>query len=120
MQIENRVLLTVENQIALVRLNRPDKHNALDLDLFRAIAEMQKKLARERSVRAVVLSGSGVDFCTGLDVKSMIRDRMGMVKLLWKGLPWRANLAQLLVGDQVVEKDDAVQVIDLVLDRLRQ
>lgn len=94
MQIENRVLLTLENQLALVQLNRPEKHNALDLDMFRAIAQMQQKLARENSVRAVILSGSGVDFCSGLDAKSVLKDRTGALKLLWKWLPWRANLAQ--------------------------
>ena len=94
MQIGNRVLLTLENQVALVQLNRPEKHNALDLEMFRAIAQMQQKLARESSVRAVILSGSGVDFCSGLDAKSVLKDRTGALKLLWKWLPWRANLAQ--------------------------
>lgn len=94
MIIRDRVDLTVENGIARVSLRRPEKHNALDLDMFRAITEVQKQLAANRGVRAVVLSGSGVDFCTGLDVKSIMRDRRGMLKLLWKWLPWRANLAQ--------------------------
>jgi len=94
MQIENRVLLTLENQVALVQLNRPEKHNALDLEMFRAIAQIQKKLARESGIRAVILSGSGVDFCSGLDAKSVLKDRTGALKLLWKWLPWRANLAQ--------------------------
>ena len=94
MQIENRVSLTVKNRVALVQLNRPDKHNALDLEMFQAIAGMQKKLAGERDLRAVVLTGSGVDFCSGLDIKSLLKNRMGMLKLLWKWLPWRANLAQ--------------------------
>jgi enoyl-CoA hydratase/carnithine racemase len=62
--------------------------------MFRAIVEMQKKLARESGVRAVILSGAGVDFCTGLDAKSVMKDRTGALKLLWKWWPWRANLAQ--------------------------
>ena len=94
MQIENRVLLTLENQLALVQLNRPEKHNALDLEMFRAIAQIQKKLTGESGIRAVILSGSGVDFCSGLDAKSVLKDRTGALKLLWKWLPWRANLAQ--------------------------
>jgi enoyl-CoA hydratase/carnithine racemase len=94
MNIENRIVLTVENRVARVQLNRPEKHNALDLKMFRAIAETQKNLAGESDVRAVVLSGSGVDFCTGLDIKSLMKDRTGMIKLLWKWSPWRANLAQ--------------------------
>lgn len=94
MQIENRVSLKIENQVAQVQLNRPEKHNALDLEMFRAIVEVQKVVARNRDIRAVVLSGSGVDFCSGLDVKAVMKDRAGMVRLLWKWLPWRANLAQ--------------------------
>jgi len=86
--------MSLENRVAHVQLNRPDKHNALDFAMFTAIDRVQKSLKRERAVRAVVLSGSGVDFCTGLDVKSAMHDRVGMVRLLWKWLPWRANLAQ--------------------------
>jgi enoyl-CoA hydratase/carnithine racemase len=94
MKIRNRIVLTLDNQVAQVQMDRPEKHNALDLEMFRAITEVQGKLARERGLRAVVLSGSGVDFCSGLDVRSLMKDRSGMVKLLWKWLPWRANLAQ--------------------------
>ena len=91
----NRIDLTIENRVALVALNRPDKHNALDLKMFDAIAETQKKLAKNRDLRAVILSGSGIDFCSGLDVKSLMKDRSGMRRLLWKWLPWRSNLAQV-------------------------
>jgi enoyl-CoA hydratase/carnithine racemase len=94
MQTENRVSLKVENQVARVELNRPEKHNALDLEMFLAITETQKKIAREKTLRAVVISGLGVDFCTGLDIKSIMKSRSGMRKLLWKWLPWQANLAQ--------------------------
>ena len=84
MNIRNRVTLTVENQVAQVQLQRPEKHNALDLEMFRAIAEAQHTLATQREVRAVILAGSGVDFCTGLDIKSIMQDRSSMIKLLWK------------------------------------
>lgn len=87
-------MLTMEGEVAQVRLNRPEKRNALDLEMFQAIAAVQKRLRRNRELRAVVLSGAGVDFCSGLDVKSAMHDRRGMVRLLWKWLPWQANLAQ--------------------------
>jgi enoyl-CoA hydratase/carnithine racemase len=94
MNIGNRISLNVEKHIATVQLSRPEKHNALDLKMFQAIAGMQHKLAGARGLRAVILTGAGVDFCTGLDIKSLMKDRSGMRKLLWKWLPWRANLAQ--------------------------
>jgi enoyl-CoA hydratase/carnithine racemase len=92
--MSDRITVTTENGVARVRLNRPDKRNALDLEMFRAIAEAQKSLRSARALRAVVLAGAGVDFCSGLDVKSAMHDRHGMIRLLWKWLPWRANLAQ--------------------------
>lgn len=94
MHKDNRVSLRFENQLALVELNRPEKHNALDLEMFQAIVAAQKTLAGKKDVRAVILTGAGVDFSTGLDVKSIMKNRSGMLKLLWKWLPWRANLAQ--------------------------
>ncbi len=89
-----RIELTIENRVAEVRLNRPEQSNALDLEMFIAIDGMQKRLARERELRAVILYGSGVDFCTGLDIKSVMKNPQAARKLLWKWLPWRANLAQ--------------------------
>lgn len=89
-----RVLLNIETGIARVRLNRADKRNALDLDMFQAIAAAQKKVRAERGIRAVILEGDGEDFCSGLDVSSMMSNRASMVRLLWKWLPWQANLAQ--------------------------
>jgi len=89
-----RVTITIEDQIAHVRLNRADKLNALDLEMFRAIAAAQKQVAKNRSLRAVVLGAEGSDFCSGLDVKSLMANRQGSVTLLAKWLPWQANLAQ--------------------------
>jgi enoyl-CoA hydratase/carnithine racemase len=94
--MQDRINLSIENQVAHVELNRPEKRNALDMAMFRAIAGVQKKLRRERKLRAVILGGAGVDFCSGLDVKALMKDRMGMLKLLWKWHPWRANLAQVV------------------------
>ena len=64
------VTITTDNHIAHVKLNRPDKYNALSPDMFRAIVDAGKKVAANRSVRVVVLSGEGRGFCAGLDFKS--------------------------------------------------
>jgi enoyl-CoA hydratase/carnithine racemase len=89
-----RIKLAIGERHRAVRLDRPDKHNALDLAMFEALARVQRQLAATRDLRAVVLCGAGVDFCSGLDVKAAMHDRLGMIRLLWKWLPWQANLAQ--------------------------
>ena len=89
-----RVRLSLEDGVASVRLARPDQRNALDLEMFEAIARTQRQLVRQRGLRVVILSGEGPDFCSGLDVKSVMGSRRAARKLMWKWLPWRPNLAQ--------------------------
>jgi enoyl-CoA hydratase/carnithine racemase len=56
--------------VAEVRLNRPDKLNALTPAVFRALAAAGQSLAAEADLRAVVLCGAGRAFCAGLDLAS--------------------------------------------------
>lgn len=65
-----RVTVTIDGGVADVRLNRPEKMNALDPAMFTALARTGEALAADRSVRAVVLSGEGRAFCAGLDFGS--------------------------------------------------
>jgi enoyl-CoA hydratase/carnithine racemase len=68
--MSDRVLVTITNGVADVRLNRADKRNALDNAMFAAIAEAGEQLKTEAGVRAVVLWGDGASFCAGLDFSS--------------------------------------------------
>lgn len=63
----DRVQVTIEDGVAHVRLDRPDKRNALDLAMFRAVAAAGESLKAEPGLRAVVLAGNGASFCAGLD-----------------------------------------------------
>lgn len=54
--------------IADVRLNRPDKYNALSHEMFAAVVAAGESLADRKDVRVVVLSGNGPGFCAGLDM----------------------------------------------------
>lgn len=68
--MSDRVALTIINGIADVRLDRPDKLNALDGAMFQAIVDAGESLKGDPSVRVVVLSGEGRGFCAGLDFGS--------------------------------------------------
>ncbi len=67
---EQRVTVTIEDHVADVRFNRPDKINALDGEQFAAIVDAGEELKANPDVRAVVLSGNGRGFCAGLDFSS--------------------------------------------------
>ena len=66
--MEERVSISISDGIADVRLVRADKMNALDAAMFEALVAATERLANEKGVRAVVLSGEGRAFCAGLDM----------------------------------------------------
>ncbi len=64
----SRVTFAVVDHVARVTLNRPDKHNAIDHQMFADLADVGQELAKEQSVRAVILHGAGEHFCAGIDI----------------------------------------------------
>ena len=70
-------LVTVERDaaVAVVTLNRPEKRNALSLDLRARLTEELKTLACHDDVRCLVLTGAGSAFCAGMDTTEFGGDR---------------------------------------------
>jgi enoyl-CoA hydratase/carnithine racemase len=66
--MSDRVKVEIENHIAEVTLNRPEKHNAVDLAMFEALIEAGESLARDSSVRVATIQGAGDNFCAGIDL----------------------------------------------------
>ena len=62
------VQVSIDDHVAHVILNRPDKMNALSPAMFEAIITAATSLRHNRDVRAVVISGNGRGFCAGLDL----------------------------------------------------
>jgi enoyl-CoA hydratase/carnithine racemase len=69
--MNDRVSITITDQIADVRLDRADKMNAIDPAMFEGIGAAIDSLAGRQDGRCVVLSGEGRGFCAGLDMVSM-------------------------------------------------
>ncbi|MFD2180401.1 crotonase/enoyl-CoA hydratase family protein [Veronia pacifica] len=84
----------IEDDVAFITFNRPDKYNALNMDAFHEIIKVQKILRKEKTLRAVILRGAGGNFCSGLDVLGVAKKPINIVKLLFKWLPGNANTAQ--------------------------
>ena len=95
MSSTDRVLVSVTDHVATVTLNRPDKRNGLDLAMFEGIVGVGEALAKDASVRAVVLEGAGKMFCAGLDWGAFLAmgDQAGP-KLLARDAASPANVAQ--------------------------
>jgi 2-(1,2-epoxy-1,2-dihydrophenyl)acetyl-CoA isomerase len=68
------ILTRIENRVATITLNRPEKLNALSRDLIAQSTAILKDWSRDPDVGAIVLTGAGRAFCAGGDVSTMARE----------------------------------------------
>lgn len=62
---------TQDAGIARITLNRPEKRNALNPELIAALHEALERTAVDKTVRVVLVSGAGQDFCSGADLSGL-------------------------------------------------
>ena len=67
------ILYSVDEGIARITLNRPAKRNALNPELIETLTGSLARAARDETVRVVLLTGAGKDFCSGLDLAELDR-----------------------------------------------
>ncbi|MFI9247101.1 enoyl-CoA hydratase/isomerase family protein [Streptomyces sp. NPDC053086] len=68
-----RLAVDEDTGVAVVTLDRPERLNAIDLEMVRELGEMWRQLRFHDAVRAVVLTGSGGRaFCTGIDRDTVV------------------------------------------------
>ena len=65
--MKQRINIAIRNHVATVMLDRADKRNAVDLEMFDAFLRARDELVATPGIRAVVLYGDGPDFCAGID-----------------------------------------------------
>jgi methylglutaconyl-CoA hydratase len=65
------LLYRLENGIARITLNRPEKRNALNTELIASLRQALERSADDPNVRVVLITGTGKDFCAGLDLKEL-------------------------------------------------
>lgn len=108
MSADNVRVVNPSGPVAEIWLNRPEKKNALTLDLLDRLVAIGRDLAVEPGLRAVVLAGEGGDFSSGLDTSALmamagqlddvkaemlnppqgeIANRFQMPALIWQSLP---------------------------------
>jgi methylglutaconyl-CoA hydratase len=86
------IVYALENSVARITLNRPEKRNALNDELIAEIKRGLTSASADESVRAIVITGAGKDFCSGADLSAL------------------QKIAQASVSDNA---DDARTLLDL-------
>ena len=66
---EPEVLYDVEHHIATITLNRPHRRNAISVAMLVQLGAAIERVERDRGVRVAIITGAGVGFCSGLDIK---------------------------------------------------
>src|SRR6266705_1283702 len=65
------VLYSAQNGIVRITLNRPDKRNALNDPMIAALKGALRRADHDETVRVIIMSGSGSDFCSGADLAAL-------------------------------------------------
>ena len=69
----NAFLVSIENNVAHLRINRPDKANAMNEDFWKEIPLIFNELEENNEVRVIVLSGEGKHFSSGIDLSMLMK-----------------------------------------------
>jgi 2-(1,2-epoxy-1,2-dihydrophenyl)acetyl-CoA isomerase len=122
------LLIDDDAAVRTVTLNRPQKRNAIDIELRIALAEAIESADRDPAVRAIILTGAGDVFCSGGDISTMKRmpvepalERINLaqrvIRAIWntpkpvlaavEGSAYGAGTALAAACDRVVAANDA-------------
>ena len=81
------VLQSLDSGLLTITMNRPDRRNALNVEMTTGLIDAARRAAEDHAVRAVLLKGAGGTFCVGGVVKSMAEGRAPQ--------PYEARMATL-------------------------
>ncbi len=90
--------LTIENHIATITLNRPDKRNAFNDEVIAELKQAFSELGQDDNVRAIVLTGTGKAFCAGAD------------------LNWMRAMADYTRDENLADANELAQMLKVIYD----
>lgn len=71
----NPIEVAIENRVAVVTLNRPERHNAMSLAMWQALPRRFAELDADPDVRGIILTGAGGNFSAGADISEFDKVR---------------------------------------------
>ena len=99
---EPKVLFEDHGEIAVIKLNRPEKRNALDPETVLLFNDLSEK-AKDKKYKSVVIGGNGGAFCAGADLSPSDRESMG-----WKSVEEALNEGYHIGLNNLIQMDKAV------------
>ena len=68
---DNKIYIDRSNNIPVLKLNRPSKRNALNLEMWQSLISTLDEVNEDPSIQILVISGEGNTFCSGADISEM-------------------------------------------------
>jgi len=74
--MEQSVLFSVENQTAVITLNRPERRNSINQALLAGFYDAIERVAKDDTIRAAIITGNGKSFCSGIDLDAIMTENL--------------------------------------------
>lgn len=74
--MDTPVLFSVENHVATITLNRPERRNAINQALLSGLYDRIEQVAKEDDIRAAIITGNGKSFCSGIDLEAILTETL--------------------------------------------
>lgn len=79
------IINTIENNVSIIKLNRPDKFNSFNRDMALQLQNVLDKASIDKTIRAIYLTGEGKAFCAGQDLtEAMDANGPGIEKIVFE------------------------------------
>ena len=72
--MDDKLIKEIKNDVAYIWINRPDKKNALDFDVWYGIPNLIEEVVEKEEAKCVLLLGKGDSFSAGIDLTALIQD----------------------------------------------
>ena len=92
----NTVLLTQEDGVATITLNRPEAMNAMTNELMRGISQALEDVRGNKAIRVVILTGNGRGFCAGADLVQAAEPKQPVTDESKQGDDFKAAMRALM------------------------
>jgi enoyl-CoA hydratase/carnithine racemase len=70
--VPENFLWRIEGRVGVITLNRPERKNPLTFESYAELRDLFRRLGAEGTVKAIVITGAGGNFCSGGDVHDII------------------------------------------------
>ena len=74
--MESPVLFSVQNHVATITLNRPERRNAINQALLSGLYDAIGQVSSDDTIRAAIITGNGKSFCSGIDLEVILTENL--------------------------------------------